>query len=70
VVRNMMTTRDGNIVIAESGVNKVALVESDLNLEITAPRRERLEEGIAPRVLLQRMACRRPLGGGVSINVG
>jgi virginiamycin B lyase len=27
VVRNMMTTRDGNIVIAESGVNKVALVE-------------------------------------------
>ncbi len=26
VVRNMMTTRDGNIVIAESGLNKVALV--------------------------------------------
>jgi virginiamycin B lyase len=27
VVRNMMTTRDGNLVMAESGVNKVALVE-------------------------------------------
>jgi virginiamycin B lyase len=27
VVRNMMATRDGNIVIAESGVNRVALVE-------------------------------------------
>lgn len=27
VVRNMMTTRDGNLVIAESGVNKVGLVE-------------------------------------------
>jgi virginiamycin B lyase len=27
VVRNMMTTRDGNIVIAESGRNKVALVD-------------------------------------------
>lgn len=27
VVRNMMTTRDGNIVMAESGVNKVGLVE-------------------------------------------
>src|SRR3954451_6899176 len=27
VVRNMMPTKDGNLVIAESGVNKVALVE-------------------------------------------
>ena len=27
VVRNMMTTRDGNLVIAESGLNKVGLVE-------------------------------------------
>jgi virginiamycin B lyase len=27
VVRNMMTTRDGNLVMAESGVNRVALVE-------------------------------------------
>ena len=27
VVRNMMTTRDGNIVMACSGVNRVALVE-------------------------------------------
>jgi hypothetical protein len=27
VVRNMMTTKDGNIVIAESGLNIVALVE-------------------------------------------
>jgi virginiamycin B lyase len=27
VVRNMMTTKEGNIVIAESGVNKVGLVE-------------------------------------------
>jgi virginiamycin B lyase len=27
VVRNMMVTRDGNIVMAESGVNRVALVE-------------------------------------------
>ena len=27
VVRNMMATRDGNLVMAESGVNKVALVE-------------------------------------------
>ena len=27
VVRNMMTTRDGNIVIAESGLNMVGLVE-------------------------------------------
>lgn len=27
VVRNMMATRDGNLVIAESGVNKVGLVE-------------------------------------------
>ncbi|MCW3475817.1 Vgb family protein [Limobrevibacterium gyesilva] len=27
VVRNMMTTRDGNLVLAESGVNRVALVE-------------------------------------------
>ena len=26
VVRNMMTTRDGNLVIAESGRNKVGLV--------------------------------------------
>jgi virginiamycin B lyase len=27
VVRNMMVTRDGNIAMAESGVNRVALVE-------------------------------------------
>jgi streptogramin lyase len=27
VVRNMMATKDGNLVLAESGVNKVALVE-------------------------------------------
>jgi len=27
VVRNMMVTRDGNIAMAESGVNQVALVE-------------------------------------------
>jgi virginiamycin B lyase len=27
VVRNMMRTSNGNIVIAESGINKVALVE-------------------------------------------
>jgi len=27
VVRNMMATKEGNLVIAESGVNKVALVE-------------------------------------------
>ena len=27
VVRNMMTTRDGNLALAESGVNRVALVE-------------------------------------------
>jgi virginiamycin B lyase len=27
VVRNMMATRDGNLVIAESGVDRVALVE-------------------------------------------
>ena len=27
VVRNMMPTKEGNLVIAESGVNKVALVE-------------------------------------------
>ena len=27
VVRNMMTTKEGNLVLAESGVNKVALVE-------------------------------------------
>jgi virginiamycin B lyase len=27
VVRNMMPTREGNLVLAESGVNKVALVE-------------------------------------------
>jgi hypothetical protein len=27
VGRNMMVTRDGNIAMAESGVNKVALVE-------------------------------------------
>ena len=26
VVRNMMVTRDGNIAMAESGVNRVALV--------------------------------------------
>jgi hypothetical protein len=27
VVRNMMVTRDGNIAITESGVNKIALAE-------------------------------------------
>jgi len=27
IVRNMMTTADGNLVMAESGVNRVALVE-------------------------------------------
>jgi virginiamycin B lyase len=27
VVRNMMATHDGNIVLAESGVDRVALVE-------------------------------------------
>jgi virginiamycin B lyase len=27
VVRNMMTTRDGHLALAESGVNKIALVE-------------------------------------------
>ena len=27
VVRNMMATKEGNLVLAESGVNKVALVE-------------------------------------------
>jgi virginiamycin B lyase len=27
VVRNMMVTRDGNIAMAESGANRVALVE-------------------------------------------
>jgi len=27
VVRNMMPTKEGNLVIAESGVNKVALIE-------------------------------------------
>jgi hypothetical protein len=26
VIRNMMVTRDGNIAMAESGVNRVALV--------------------------------------------
>jgi virginiamycin B lyase len=26
VVRNMMATKDGNLVLAESGVNKIALV--------------------------------------------
>jgi virginiamycin B lyase len=28
VVRNMMPTRDGNLVMACSGVNKIALVET------------------------------------------
>jgi len=27
VVRNMMTTHDGNLVLAESGVDRVALVD-------------------------------------------
>ena len=27
VVRNMMPTRDGNLVTAESGINRVGLVE-------------------------------------------
>ena len=44
VVRNIKTTDDGNIVMAESGVNKIALVE--VGEAATAPRRTRC----SPRV--------------------